>query len=250
MAHRLYIPHSSLQRSSHFEDNSKVHFSPTQLANHAIGRVRMSLTAGVDLALLAKTKLLPGGLIIRKGAAIIDDKGKREEGTVAAHALPCTIALNGTLVFKQPGLAQLPAVRDHISEPYKYTHVVPTSVNTADLGAEGYNRTDGPSLVASFEKFCNNIFQFSAAESYPSLNKPILQLNFEQLVREAIKAFDYRIGQGGDEMVMAAARGQRRALNDILGSAYSPILAEEVEHNFYESKKISEQVTVQAATDA
>jgi hypothetical protein len=192
---RIYLPHSWDYRSSDVENQTKVFLSPAQLENHAVARARMSLIAGVDLALLkANGLILPGGIVTKAGASYQDDRGKQKEKTSAAHALPCSIEINGIMLDKLPTLKNLIKVQTFVVEPYRYTNIVPISVNNADSRAEAYGRKAGTGLVANFVDFCNKVLTADAFSSR-KVNRASLQAAFAELIRQSQESFEIALSR-------------------------------------------------------
>ena len=74
--YRRYLPRPFDYRDRQVETAATSGFlSPAQISNHAMARVRCSLAAGVDLALMKSHQLVSGGqLLIATGARVIDDQ--------------------------------------------------------------------------------------------------------------------------------------------------------------------------------
>ena len=127
--YRRYSPREFDYRDRKVETGATSGFlSPAQISNHAIARVRCSLAAGVDLALMKSTRIIAGGERLKAtGARVIDDK-EGVTASPAAHALPCGISVPG----KGPvhHLPKTLIMREFIEEPYKYTNIIPQSANS------------------------------------------------------------------------------------------------------------------------
>jgi hypothetical protein len=236
--------------------------SPAQISNHAVARVRCSLAAGIDLALMKSARMVPRSpLLIATGARVIDDRDGVTDNP-AAHALPCGISFPGRGPAHQ--LPRTPMMREFIEEPYKYTNVIPQSANKADHRAEAFNRRDGTGLVGSFLRYCRRVLDTSAAPG--GLNKAALRLAFDQLVTDYLLAFsialdrpepassgrvvlvpgegvvvDPDIAYGRDEIreddIRTAIRGQMSAMQD--SSLFSTVLVEQVESDFHDRMRES-----------
>jgi hypothetical protein len=258
VSRRIILPHAWDYRSAKVETGAKVPLSPTQLENHTVSRARMALIAGVDLALLAANKLvLPSAVLTKAGARYQDDQGDKKAKTCAAHALPCGIKINNATPDKLPALHGRPSLQEFIIEPYRYTNVVPVTVNLADLRAEAYNRTDGTGLVANFVTFCAKLL---SAVPNPSgkLNRASLQLEFKAYIEACQNSFllaqsrdapiqphrfsEFIVPKDSEEdarqdNIRTALRAQERTLRELGPSLYSTILVEQVESDFHSADK-------------
>lgn len=247
---RRNLPHEWDYRSANVENAAKAFMSRAQLSNHAIARARMSLIAGVDLALMKAANLVPPGklTITKSGARVQDDRGRDVDKTCAAHALPCSIKLNGIMSYEVPALTNHLKLQEFLYEPYRYTNVVPAPVNDADFLAEGYQRADG--LVANFVEFCSKAIY--AATATGKINRSTLKSDFVALIQnsqDSLKTalskappppppvFDlqkrYTAEDVYNENVRGALRAQLAALKDAGESLFSPILVEQVEDDFH-----------------
>src|SRR5947209_4832856 len=112
--------------------------SPATMGNHVASRARCSLIAGVDLILAYKTGILPKGQPFPVGAYAQDDKGTRKGPvkTDAAHALPCGILIGNVPVPEYA--AGSAGLRMFLTEPYRYTNVIPKVANKGDHRAEAF----------------------------------------------------------------------------------------------------------------
>jgi hypothetical protein len=256
---RVYLPHSWDYRSSNVDNATKTFLSPAQLSNHAVARARMSLIAGVDLALLQANKIiLPGVIVAKGGAKHQDDSGNRNERTCAAHALPCGIRINGMTPDHLPALQGSAKTRAFVIEPYRHTNIVPISVNAADFQAEAYRRGDGTGLVANFVDFCHAALS-SGESSSGKLNRSGLQAAFAKLIRKSEESFEIALSKAvpatpsfkletiapytdrdfHEDNIRTALRAQARTLKDMGPSLFSPMLVEQVESDFHSLKEES-----------
>lgn len=264
--YRKYLSRPFDYRDSRVETGATSGFlSPEQISNHAMARVRCSLSAGVDLALMKAGGMVHGSqVLIATGARVIDDKAGVTQNP-AAHALPCGISVSG----KGP-VHRLPralAMQEFIAEPYKYTNIIPQPANAADHRAEAFSRRDETGLVGSFRRFCQRVLVTHAAPK-GGLNRSVLQLAFDQLMQDYQQAFAIALsksepsasgrvrvvpGQGtlvdpsipysGDEFrednIRTAIRGQMAAMKEFEASSFSGILIEQVESDFHDRLKES-----------
>lgn len=201
-----------------------------------------------------------GQLLIATGATVIDDK----EGVTdspAAHALPCGISAAG-----RGPLYQLPKtliMQEFVSEPYKYTNVVPKSANAADHRAEAFNRKNGTGLVGSYLRFCQRVLNTSTV-SRGILDRATLRLAFSQLLDDYQQAFAIALNQAVpsssgrvvtvpgegtlvdlsstpysqqevlEDNIRTSIRGQMAAMTEIGAASFSSMLVDEVESDFHD----------------
>ena len=234
------------------ETGAEIPLTSTQLVNHASSRARMALAAGVDLALLAANKMVqPSAVLTKSGAKYQDDGGNAVAKTCAAHALPCGLLINNTKPHEIPALHGQPNLQKFIYEPYRYTNIVPKTVNDADCLAEAYQRGDGTGLVANFVTFSRKVLS-EAQNSSGKLDRRYLQFAFNSYIEECATSF--RIALAKDERVEAhsefvefrdspedvrrdnirsSLHYQELALRELGPSLFSPILVEQVESDFH-----------------
>jgi hypothetical protein len=153
--YRSYLPRSWDYRDSGVETTATTGFlNSDMITNHAVCRVRCSLTAGLDIALMKSSRMIARGTQLERiGAGVIDD----DRGTTqrpAAHAIPCGIFVVG----KKP-IHLIPRHRkmqEFIADPYKYTNIVSKSLNDADHKAEAFKRRDGDRTSSRLRKILPN----------------------------------------------------------------------------------------------
>jgi hypothetical protein len=263
--YRKYLVRSFDYRDSRIETAATSGFlGPAQLSNHAIARVRFSLVAGVDLALMKTAAMIPASCqLIATGARVIDDRGLANRP--AAHALPCGISALG-----RGSVHQLPkslVMQEFIAQPYKYTNVIPKAGNAADHRAEAFNRKNGTGLVGSFKRFCQRVLDTGPAPG-GALDKGLLQQAFVQLIKDYQTAFTFALdnsrptssrriivspglGTGVnpdvpytdreflEDNIRTSLRGQIAAMKEFEGSSFSRVLIEQVESDFNATLKVS-----------
>jgi hypothetical protein len=264
--YRSYLPRSWDYRDSRVETNATSGFlSPAQIRNHAAARVRCSLTAGLDIALMKSGRMIAQGTLLKAtGARVIDDD-RGIKPSPAAHAIPCGISVAG-----RGPLHLIPhhrKMQEFIAEPYRYTNIVPKALNDADHKAEAFGRRDGTGLVRSFERFCQSVLSMGK-DSRGILNKFHLRSAFGQLMKDYQTSFSLafeklpRIPSGrvtfipgvGNQIdpdieytdqefdvdnIRTALRGQLTALKELEGSEFSNRLVEQVESDFHSAVKES-----------
>lgn len=258
--YRKYLTRPWDYRHSDVETGATSGFlSPAQNSNHAIARVRCSLAAGVDLALMKSHGMIPGNQrLMATGARVIDDKAGMTDNP-AAHALPCGISVIGrgpVFLLPKPIVMQ-----QFLAEPYKYTNIIPRSANAADHRAEAFNRKDGTGLVGSFLKFSQRVVD-TAATHKGAVDRGALSLAFTQLMADYVRALEIAMensapvatgrlvmvpGQGmmlnpgiersddeiGEENIRTALRGQIMAMKEFESALFSSMLVQEVESDFH-----------------
>jgi hypothetical protein len=256
---RKYLPRSFDYRDSRVETVATSGFlSSAQIANHTVARIRCSLTAGTDLALMKTTGMVPHGTrVIATKAKVTDDRGSCK--MPASHAIPCGIS-----VFGRGPLHMIPRFRkmqEFIAEPYKYTNIVPKATNNADSLAEAFKRQDGTGLVKTFERFCQRVLD-TTLDSRGVLNRAPLKAAFGQLMEDYQLSFsivlkNFQVNSSGRvtyvpgfgvevdpeipytdlqfhaDNILTALRGQLTALKEIEGSAFSNMLVQQVESEFH-----------------
>jgi hypothetical protein len=264
--YRKYLTRPWDYRHSDVETGATSGFlSPAQNSNHAVARVRCSLTAGVDLALMKSHGIISGSQrLMATGARVIDDKAGVTD-TPAAHALPCGISVIGrgpVFLLPKPVVMQ-----QFLAEPYKYTNIIPRSANAADHRAEAFSRKDGTGLVGSFLRFSQRVLD-TATTRKGVLERGALRSAFTQLMADYVGALEIAMnksvpvatgrlvkvpGQGmmldpsiersddeiGEENIRTALRGQISAMKEFEGALFSSRLVEEVESDFHERLKES-----------
>lgn len=275
MSRRHFIPRAWDYRST---ENSATNgfLSPGQIVNHSFTRLRCSLTAGVDIALMKSQKMIGkysavSHLAFRPtGARVQDDSG--EKAFPAAHALPSGIAV-GNLPIHQ--LASTTSMQNFLAEPYRFTNIVPLALNRADSRAEGFNRKNGPTLVRSFVDFCQRVMlavdtqkgkvdrsemrsayvdltkNYAESFKFALENRPLEETGrvkvipgMGQLVDPAIP---YTSSEFLEDCIRASLRTQYESLREG-GVGYSPLLVDEVESDFHEA--VSATATISTADGA
>ena len=233
------------------------YISNQQMENHAVGRLRCSLTAGVDLCLMRITGLLHANTPVLKSRALLqDDQG--HGGWAAAHALPCGLICGERPIHEIPTLHRL---REHIAEPYRYTNVIPQAANQADSRVEVFR---GRGLTAAFRQFANRLIAIVPGEGN-KLDRNLLQAIYSQLFQDYADCFQAvvasrreqqirgkSIGPDGhvlidpesfapseaqykEEAVRMAVRLQLKAMRDLEGMGYSRRLVDDVEARFHQA---------------
>lgn len=254
--YRSYMPRSFDYRSLETAATSG-YLSPKQMENHSVARVRCSLIAGVDLALMKSNSMIrPGTLLSAAGAAVQDDKGNRANH--AAHALRCGILANGKPLHQVP---EFRSVQTFVAEPYRFTNILPASANQADRRAESVRQSTGKGLAKNFEGFCQSVL-FTGSAARGKLDKGSLLAAFNNLIRDYRESFELALsitedissgritrtpGSGTEidlsvklttadyreDDIRTALRTQLITFRDLGPSAFSQVLVEQVESDFY-----------------
>ena len=135
--------------------------SPGQLKNHLHARVRLSATAGVDLALMRSGgRIRADTPLTFTGAQVVDDGATT--GYAAAHAIPCSLFVPGRgRLYTIPKTGEL---QRFIATPYSVTNIMPVAANNADTRAEGFRRDlgKGPGMVRSFYEYACKVMAVGA----------------------------------------------------------------------------------------
>ena len=260
--YRQYLPYGFDYRR--LQSSTSVSLSKAQIENMSIGRVRYSLTAGIDLALMKINKIIPeNSVLVATGARVCDDKGQSDNP--AAHGLPCGLSVAGKgPVHKIPKTSTMQVF---VAQPYKHTNIVPYVANAAEFRAEAFHRKDGTGLVGSFKRFGQHVLETSTA-TRGVLNKGPLRLAFNQLIGDYQEAFaiamknSERIPSGRNifqagygtvidpeipytkeeiqqDNIRTVLRGQIAAIKEFEGSLFSTTLLEQVESDFHQNMKES-----------
>lgn len=255
---RIYMPRSFDYRS--LETPVTTGFlSPQQMANHSIARARCSLIAGVDLALMKATGIFKLGAASAMRAVVQDDTGN--PANHAAHAIPCQIAVGAIPIHSIPSSRIL---QNFLAEPYRFTNILPKVANQADQRVESPCRTSGSGLRNNFENFCQRVMRTGAGAG--RLDRCGLQAAYTTLITDYCDSFAIALAHTkeiseerirpvpgwGTEIdlskpiapkdqreddIRTALRTQLTTLREIAGSAYSPILVEQVENDFHDALK-------------
>lgn len=252
---REYMPRSFDYRSL-MTSTTTGHLSPEQMTNHSVARLRCSLVAGVDIALMRANNLIrPGTRLSAAGAAVQDDRGNRSHH--AAHALPAGMLANGMPLHQAQKSLQM---QMFVAEPYRFTNILPRDANMADSRAERIPQGGGRGLVCDFERYCQRIAMTGTAPR-GRVDRGTLKLAFRELLTHYSESFELalritpdisvgrvvRVPGGGTEVdvsplnakdyreddIRTALRVQQAALKDVGQSAFSLLLVDQVESDFY-----------------
>lgn len=266
---RLYMPRSFDYRSLEIAETSS-YLSPQQMENHAVARMRCSLIAGVDLALLKANGILKSGNLSKSdtslsasGAKVQDDKGDRANH--AAHVLPCGISWNGVPIHNIPPSQNMQVF---IAEPYRYTNILPRAANEADRRAEIAHPDSGKGLILNFEHFCQRIVQDSTAPR-GKVDRSFLINVFNNLLQDYCCSFERALSNSRDvssenvktvagtgvelesstqldkadireDDIRTALRTQLQTLKEFGPTGFSLVLVDQVENDFHAELKAGE----------